>query len=104
MLKLEHGQTVTRVDGSTGVVGFDATSDYLVHVKWDDGSRFHYRKNGRWCGSWGTIPCSLDIAHIGSPAPVTAPSITDMLMRGGMLLASYIWGYGIGSALYWAFT
>lgn len=105
-MRLEQGQTVTRADGRTGVVGFGSAraSDYLVRVEWDDGTRLHYRTNGRWCGAWGNTPCSLDIARSGSPAPVAAPSITDMLMSGGMLLASYVWGYGFGSALRWVFN
>lgn len=92
-INLQVGQQVLRRDGLSGQVVF--TTGELFEVLWDDGARYHYRANGRWCGSWGVDQCHLDLLCVGQPsynAPDERPPADKL---GTAIDYALVFGWGV---------
>jgi hypothetical protein len=91
-INLQVGQQVVRNDGFLGHVV--STDGDFFEVLWNNDTKYHYRANGRWCGSWGVDQCSLDVQSVGHPrhsAPDEKP-LADKLD----IVCNYALGFGWG--------
>lgn len=91
-INLQVGQLVQRSDGLSGQVV--STDGYLFEVLWSNATKYHYRANGSWCGSWGVDQCSLNIRTVRDSGYVASDKepAADKLDT----FANYALGFGWG--------
>lgn len=93
-INLQVGQRVLRNDGLSGQVV--STDGYFFEVLWDNDTRYHYRANGHWCGSWGAAPGSLDIRSIRLDSVKTDKKTNTIDIISAVL---FVLGFILGSSL-----
>lgn len=68
MVEMKEGKLAVRRDGATGIIEKTA-GGHPFTILWNDGYRYHYRKDGIWVCAEPYKSSYLDVVHVCAPPP-----------------------------------